>query len=87
MIQWYKVMAQNGVAMINTGMVKPRNSWISIHRTSSLALTQKSQIFAYKRLTESVHELGGFVTAQMTAYFFRQWRAVSSLPDPRTGRC
>ncbi len=71
MIQWYKAMAQSGVAMINTGMVKPRNSWHSINRTFTLALTKKSQIFAYKRLTEAVHELGSYVTAQMTAYFFR----------------
>jgi 2,4-dienoyl-CoA reductase-like NADH-dependent reductase (Old Yellow Enzyme family) len=71
MIKWYRAMAENGVAMINTGMVKPRSSWISVNRAFSLALTQKSQISAYKRLTDSVHELGGLVTAQMTAHFFR----------------
>jgi len=83
MIQWYRTMAQSGVAMINTGMVKPRNSWNSINRTLGLALTQKSQISAYKRLTESVHELGGYMTAQMTGYFFRNGKrlAPSRIPE------
>ena len=85
MIQWYRAMAQNGVAMINTGMVKPRSSWISINRTFSLALTQKSQIFAYKRLTESVHELGGVVTAQMTAYFFKNGKRLAPSRIPELG--
>ncbi len=85
MMHWYKAMAQNGVAMINTGMVKPRSSWISINRTFSLALTQKSQIFAYKSLTESVHELGGLVTAQMTAYFFKNGVRLAPSRIPELG--
>ena len=85
MIQWYRAMAQNGVAMINTGMVKPRNSWNSINRTFSLALTQKPQISAYKRLTESVHELGAYITAQMTANFFRNGERLAPSRIPELG--
>jgi 2,4-dienoyl-CoA reductase-like NADH-dependent reductase (Old Yellow Enzyme family) len=85
MIQWYSAMAKNGVAMINTGMVKPRNSWISIHRTLSLALTQKSQVIAYKRLTRSVHDLGGLMTAQMTAYFFGNGKRLAPSQIPELG--
>jgi 2,4-dienoyl-CoA reductase-like NADH-dependent reductase (Old Yellow Enzyme family) len=85
MTQWYRDMAKNGVAMINTGMVKPRNSWISIHRTFSLALTHKSQIFAYKRLNRSLHDLGVLVTAQMTAYFFGNWKRLAPSQIPELG--
>lgn len=82
MIQWYRAMAQKGVAMINTGMVKPRSSWISINRTFSLALTKKSQVFAYKRLTQSVHDFGSALTAQMTAYFFKNGERLAPSRTP-----
>ncbi|HSR13865.1 MAG TPA: hypothetical protein VLS90_20625, partial [Thermodesulfobacteriota bacterium] len=84
MARWYEAMAQSGVAMINTGMVKPRASWLSIHRTFSLVLTRKSQVAAYRRLTGSVHRHGALITAQATAYFFGRGRRLgpSRFPEP-----
>lgn len=69
MIRYFSHLAENEVAMINTGVVRPFRSWFG--RFNVLTFADASLIPRFKTLTDAVHEYGSKVTAQMTPYFAR----------------
>jgi 2,4-dienoyl-CoA reductase-like NADH-dependent reductase (Old Yellow Enzyme family) len=72
MIALYAELARGEIGMINTGVIRPRNSWFG--RYNVLTLQDRRGVAAFKKLTESVHEHGAKITAQLTPYFARNGR-------------